>query len=347
MKIIYFLESTCLCGGVKVILRQAEALAKMGHQVKVISKDPFPEWFGGEICFVRQNPFTAGLGEEFDIAIATTPDLALFHFRYLESKRIYHLIQGYEGDYQECLSIKNKIEGAYNLPIAKLTVSGRLASRLNKLFPGQYFPIGQGLESDYFFAPSGPIRCNNPEKIFLVGAFCISIKRLEIGLKAFSMVRKIRPELRLIRISPVDTQKEEEKLAGPISEYHVYLKPEEVGEIFRQGNALLISPSGPGEGFGLPALEAMACGIPTVLTKIPSYQSFATPVDYARFVEPENVYSMAHGLTDLLTDHRERLRLISRGREVAYLYRFEKVAQKMEKIFRNVRSGSVSTRIDN
>ncbi len=337
IKIAFLLESTFLCGGVKVVLCQAEALLKMGHQVKVVSGDPAPDWFSGEICFVQKNPFTFGFDKEFDIIIVTTPELALFHYRHAESKKIYHLIQGYEGDFQECLSMKNRIEKAYRLPVVKLTVSERLATRLENLFPGPYFSIGQGLEHDYFYDLPTSGKWRNPDRVFLVGPLSISVKQIDIGLTAFKKVQKVRPNLNLVRISSVDTRKEEEKLTGPIGEYHTHLKPEEVGRVFRTGCGVLISPSGAGEGFGLPPLEAMACGVPTVLTNIPSYNSFAVPVDYARFVAPGDAISMAQGLMDVLHNHQERCRLISRGLEVASLYRFEKVARKMENIFRNVR----------
>jgi len=45
MKIVYALESTGLYGGTKVILRQAEALTHRGHEVMVVSPEPFPTWF--------------------------------------------------------------------------------------------------------------------------------------------------------------------------------------------------------------------------------------------------------------------------------------------------------------
>ncbi len=45
MKIAYLLESTGLFGGVKVVLQQADALARRGHRVTVVSPEPAPEWF--------------------------------------------------------------------------------------------------------------------------------------------------------------------------------------------------------------------------------------------------------------------------------------------------------------
>jgi glycosyltransferase involved in cell wall biosynthesis len=335
MKIAYLLESTFLCGGVKVVLRQAEALAKFGHKVKVVSGDPAPDWFEGEISFVRKDPFSASLGKMFDVLVATTPELLLNHFEHVRSGKIFHLIQGYEGDYQECLPLMDRIRTAYSLPVVKLTVSEHLSVRLSEMFPGRYFSVGQGLEKDFFYPGPCIQDQDNPHLIFLVGALSISVKLLEIGLRAFAKARKERPEIELVRISPVDTRVDEEEMTGPISRYHVHLRPEEVGRILRDGAGLFISPSGPGEGFGLPALEAMACGVPAVLTRIPSYTSFAQPADYARFVDPGSASSMARGILDLLDTPRERVRLVARGLEVASMYRFEKVAIKMERIFNN------------
>ena len=45
MRIAYLLQSTELCGGVKVALAQAEALGRRGHRVTVVSPDARPEWF--------------------------------------------------------------------------------------------------------------------------------------------------------------------------------------------------------------------------------------------------------------------------------------------------------------
>jgi len=45
MNIAYLLESTGLFGGVKVVLQQADALARRGHRVTVVSPEPAPEWF--------------------------------------------------------------------------------------------------------------------------------------------------------------------------------------------------------------------------------------------------------------------------------------------------------------
>ncbi len=45
LRIAYLLESTNLCGGVKVALAQAEALCRRGHRVAVVSPQASPDWF--------------------------------------------------------------------------------------------------------------------------------------------------------------------------------------------------------------------------------------------------------------------------------------------------------------
>ena len=134
--------------------------------------------------------------------------------------------------------------------------------------------------------------------------------------------------MKLIRISQIDTRINEEKLVGPIDDYHINISPNELARIMRNSSGILISPSGSEEGFGLPALEAMACSMPTVLTDIPSYKSFSKPVDYAKFVKQGSAKSMAQGIIEIMDNTFERLRLIKRGLEVASEYSYEKSSKE-------------------
>lgn len=91
------------------------------------------------------------------------------------------------------------------------------------------------------------------------------------------------------------------------------ITPYNVAQILRRTNGVLVSPSSEAEGFGLPPLEAMACGVPTVLTDIPSYRSFASPADYALFVPVGDVGKMADAIVEISDNMGLRYQLIKEG----------------------------------
>lgn len=340
MKLAYLLEDTSLCGGVKVVFSQARELLKRGHSVEIISHDAYPAWVEDSVPYRRHDPLDPDILKGFDWVIATFPRLIMGLSSYPAIlRKLLHLVQGYEGDYLEGKGFIKLIEDCYSLSIPKLTVSRQLADRLGKMFPrGHFFSIGQGIEHVHFF-PSGAndTACLDPvDRIFLIGPLHISIKNIRVGLHAYNFIKEQYPSVKLVRISQVNTRLEEEELVGPIEDYHVNVRPREVGEIMRCGSGIFISPSGPGEGFGLPVLEAMATGIPGVLTSIPSYLAFSDPSDYAVFVPNNSPEAMAEAVCSLMKDDRERMRLMKRGREVASLYSFARVARNLEAVITDV-----------
>lgn len=65
------------------------------------------------------------------------------------------------------------------------------------------------------------------------------------------------------------------------------------------------------EGFGLPILEAMACGVPVVTSNTSAMPEVAG--EAARLVDPWSVESIAEGMHELLTDQERRQTLIRAG----------------------------------
>ncbi len=339
LSIAYLLESTCLCGGVKVVFRQAQALSTRGHHAAVISNDPYPDWLDGHVHFVRNDPFDRSLGAQFDVLVATTPRLVLQHFTPRISHRLFHLVQGYEMHLPECAHLREQIRRAYELPIVKITVSDQITRSLRASFPqGRFQTVGQGIEKHIFWPhPDALERLATLEelRVFLGGPLTLAVKQIGLGLRAFRYARQRDPRLRLVRITQLDTRSDEEQVLGAIDHYYVHVSPQEVGEILRSGPGVLLMPSGPAEGFGLPVLEAMACMVPCVLTNIPSFVSFAHPADYALFVENGNEVGMGEALLRLMADKAERIRLARRGKLVADSFSYEQVAEKLERLWFN------------
>jgi L-malate glycosyltransferase len=335
LKIAYLLESTGLCGGVKVVFRQAEAMMKRGHSVTIVSGEDYPDWFEGNVPFEKLDPFGSSVCDPFQWVIGTTPRLILYHYGCKKNSfKLLHLIQGYEPDLEECRPFQYIIDEAYSLPIPRITVSGSMAEAFGMRYPDQQFvSVGQGLESEYFYPRSETHTQSAPiDRMFLIGPLAISFKKIRNGLAACKLVKGHYPHMKLIRISAVDTRREEEPF-GLADEYLVHVTPKAVGEVLRSGNGILLSSSDSGEGFGLPALEAMACGVPVVLTDILSYRSFSTPCDYAEFAAHDSPEDLAAAVIKTMDNNVMRGHRIRRGLEVAGQFSYEHVAIALEGVF--------------
>ena len=85
------------------------------------------------------------------------------------------------------------------------------------------------------------------------------------------------------------------------------------------------------EGFGLPPLEAMACGTPVVTSNVSSLPEVVG--DAAVLVNPENVFDIARGIRDVLLDETLRAELIRHGREQAARFSWERTARQVLEIY--------------
>jgi glycosyltransferase involved in cell wall biosynthesis len=85
------------------------------------------------------------------------------------------------------------------------------------------------------------------------------------------------------------------------------------------------------EGFGLPPLEAMACGTPVVTSNVSSLPEVVG--DAAVLVNPENVFDIARGIRDVLLDEGLRAELVRRGRAQAARFSWERTARQMLEIY--------------
>jgi glycosyltransferase involved in cell wall biosynthesis len=86
------------------------------------------------------------------------------------------------------------------------------------------------------------------------------------------------------------------------------------------------------EGFGLPPLEAMACGTPVVASNVSSLPEVVG--DAAVQVNPENVFEIARGIKEVLLDDELRATLIRCGHEQALRFSWERTAREVLEIYR-------------
>jgi len=95
--------------------------------------------------------------------------------------------------------------------------------------------------------------------------------------------------------------------------------------LYRQAEAL-VYPS-LYEGFGLPPLEAMACGTPVLTSNTTSLPEAVG--DAAVMVDPTDVEALAEGLARVLFDGALRRDLRARGLARAAEFRWERTAARL------------------
>lgn len=92
------------------------------------------------------------------------------------------------------------------------------------------------------------------------------------------------------------------------------------------------------EGFGLPVIEAMACGTPVVTSPNGSLAEIAGSA--AEFVDPTQVDSIAAGLRAVLSDRERRADLHAAGLRRAAQFSWEAAAQQTRRVYELVASSS-------
>jgi glycosyltransferase involved in cell wall biosynthesis len=88
------------------------------------------------------------------------------------------------------------------------------------------------------------------------------------------------------------------------------------------------------EGFGLPPLEAMACGTPVVASNVSSLPEVVG--DAAVQVNPERVFDIARGIREILLDQDLRAEMIRRGHEQASRFNWKWTARQVLEIYGEV-----------
>ena len=89
----------------------------------------------------------------------------------------------------------------------------------------------------------------------------------------------------------------------------LHLDENHISSIYRQADVLAFPSLH--EGFGMPAIEAMACGLPVVASNVSALPEVCG--DAAVFIDPYDVGSIEDGLLRVLRDDQLRQELIEKG----------------------------------
>lgn len=325
MKVAYLVASSDISGGQRVIFQQAEALANQGCEITLVCPEPKPTWFPLRKARWEMSPFGKSKAlADTDIRVATfwtTVAPAVRDF----GGPVFHLCQGYEADFSFNAPKREEIESAYAKATHKLAVSPHIAKRL---IDAGYTPVsfvGQTFDP-LEFPPQEKRRFDrNPPAILLIGIFEADVKGIREASTALADLRRAGTHFRLHRVSTWPLSTEEKSIFMP-DKYHIRLTPSEMGEVYRRSD-LLIGPSHPEEGFGLPVLEALSSGTPVLLSDTPGHRHIARAE--AEYFPVSNKTAIGVSVANLLSDPARRAELSAMGPVEAARFRTGDVADRL------------------
>ncbi len=191
--------------------------------------------------------------------------------------------------------------------------------------PWQVEVVGNGVGPA--FQPDGAVHRPGAPYFLHVGRRA-SHKNVDRLLKAFALLRG-REGVRLLFTGAPDAPTMQWARDAGVAEAITFAgEPDDAGlAALYRGAVALVFPS-LYEGFGLPVVEAMACGTPVVTSGSTSLAEVAGPGN-ALLVEPERVESLVHAMQQMLDDAALRATLAGRGIERARAFRWEAVAGRV------------------
>jgi glycosyltransferase involved in cell wall biosynthesis len=103
--------------------------------------------------------------------------------------------------------------------------------------------------------------------------------------------------------------------------------------VLYSGSSLFLFPS-LSEGFGMPVLEAMACGVPVITSNTSSLPEIAG--NAARLINPSDTQALTQTIEELLENQDLMSELSARGLRQAEKFRWSTVAEKTMEIYERV-----------
>ncbi len=163
-------------------------------------------------------------------------------------------------------------------------------------------------------------------------------KNIELALRGFAQIQANIPDLRFVLVgprtfkqTPISAVVEELKIAEKV----IILGPVEDSALpFVYGGAQAFLFPSFYEGFGLPVLEAMACGTPVITSTSSSLPEVAGKA--ALLVDPQSVDEMTSALHRILEDSVLRRKLREDGLEQAARFTWEQTAQQTLEVYQRV-----------
>ena len=201
--------------------------------------------------------------------------------------------------------------------------------------------IHNGIDTSVF----RPIPAIEPDEfnVMATASADVPLKGLDYLIRAISILANEIPELKLTVLGKLKEDGKTAKLIrqlGLKNRIHFYsgLSSQEIAELYAKASCAVVPSIY--EGFGLPAGEAMACGVPVITTNGGALPEVVG--DAGITVQTRDHIALADAIRTLLGDSNLRHTLAAKGRSrILELFSWEVAASDMVQLYREVVSRKV------
>lgn len=349
MKIAVPLARTSISGGTRIALQYAEELAKCGHAVVLLfPKDTRFDFFSLPANVItipldvprRIRRLLGGIADILSIArsipvcdviLCNSWQMvfpALLSHATRRGSRIVHLIQHLDSviiaEKPWLVRWQNIFLSTlvYRLPIQKIVVSSWLKEAVWRIAKQPATCVPNGVNTAAFIVNTAPHWEPARETIdILVTGRLARWKGYNDVVEAVRLLASSNPRIRLVVAS-------RENVPLPSDYPCVLVRPsndKELGTLYQKCSVFVMASWC--EGFGLPALEAMALGAPVVTTDCCGINDFARHGINCLVVPPRQPAELAQAIETILRDPILSLRLSKAGQETGRVFTTRRMAE--------------------
>lgn len=349
MHLVFVLSSLTLSGGVLLVSDYANRLAQRGHMVTIVypkdaSSDDMIAALHGAVQRVESSlPLEAGrtalgklrLAASLAVALPAADVLIVTHtptvlpvllrtFARRRPKRAW-LYMDYDEMFAGRPTERLLLHWGPRCFDLVMPISQPLAETARHAGARQVVVTGSGIARVECFQPSAspPPSFGGKRRIFYVGDDRPR-KGLQEVLEAVRLLLPAFPDLELVVAG-------KRTLALPPDlpcELHIQPDDRQLADLYRSSQ-LFVSASW-GEGLGYPPLEAMACGVPVVVTDSVGVRDYARHEENCLLVPPRNAPALAQAMRRLLDDPGLAAQLVKAGSQTVTAYQWDAVIDRCE-----------------
>jgi glycosyltransferase involved in cell wall biosynthesis len=319
--IVYLCDNLVnVSGGLRVIVEQANGLMDRGYTVEIwLASEYLESYFA---CNVPLKNYDPTLLDTPDIVVFTDPAFIPHIARFRPTQKSYLLAQH---DNEWCEATMGMPTNTYLLHEHKEFFDNKtweviVVSRwVHDVFKDRYgidsHVVENGVSAELFH-PAKPLLSSKSLKV-LIGTSSINWKGSGEALAAARQVQLSHyPEMEILLYGGIfdDNTTLLRDLRFPVTIFNVPQQKDLAGII---SSATVFVSASWKEGFGLPGLEALACGVPLLTTDSGGVREYAVHNKTAIVVESQNQHDLEAGLIKLLSSSTLRKKLIKNGFDMA------------------------------